>query len=424
MSHLRPGRVLIALFAVVAAVAVAACGSSSHNGSSSGGSAASSGGGSTGSSGGSGPSGGTIKIMTLAISGSPVATYPEVQADAQAAVDAINKAGGVGGKKVEDIFCNSKGDVNQAQKCAREAVSEHVVAAVGDIDVFDAQTLPIFSAAGIPVVGEWNDGAMVDNQSSDSYLLNGGSYAAYSPDVLAMKAQGVKKIALVALDFPDALAQLPVIQKTIAAAGLQQAGSPIKIPLEGVSDYSPYAQQVKASGAEGVIQLIGPGAYTGMQKAYTALGIHVTIGECEICDEAGSGVLWGGPYPLATDTSNPGIATFNKELVADGKPKVSPTDAEVYSGLNAWVAVHAFADVAKTIKGQVTSTSLKTALDHTTNLNVEGLVKWSPSTLGSKALGSYPRVPAVKGYVVKVGSDGKTVKADNTTMTDAVKAAR
>src|ERR1700679_4326194 len=136
-------RFSLLLLLAVAAIAVAACGSSSSNNSSSGASA---------SQGAGSSSGGTIKFMTLAVVGSPVASYPEVQPDVDAAVAAINKAGGINGKKIQDIFCNSKGDANTAVTCAREAVKDKVAGVVGDIDLFNAQTTPVFAAAGIPVI--------------------------------------------------------------------------------------------------------------------------------------------------------------------------------------------------------------------------------------------------------------------------------
>ena len=424
-SHGRRLSTALAVVAVLVAALIAGCGSSSSGSSSSSTSAASGGSGAGGSSGsGATPSGGTIKFMTLAVVGTPTASYPEVQQDTQAAVTAINKAGGIDGKKVVDIFCNSKGDVNQAETCAREAVQEHVAATVGDIDLFDAQTMPQFAAAGIPVVGPWSDGDSSDFTSSDSFPLNSGSFGGYLATVSAMKKSGIKKVAVVALDFPIALTQAAAAEKVIKADGLTPAGGIIKIPLEGVTDYSPYAQQIKSSGATGVVAYIGPGAFTGLQKAYQALGIKVTTGVCEICGVSSPGLLVGGPYPLATDTSNPGIATFNKELVADGQSKVSPTDDNVYSGLNAWLAMHAVADVAKTIKGSVTNASLRQALQHTSGLNVEGLTTWSPSSYGTSSLGKFPRFPAVNYNVLKVGTGGAIGSAGVPPVPDPIKAAR
>jgi ABC-type branched-subunit amino acid transport system substrate-binding protein len=420
MSMKTGGRLVPLLAAVAVAVVVTACGSTSSSSTTS---AAGAGATSSSSSSSAASSGGTIKVMTLAIVGSPVASYPEVQQDAAAAVTAINKAGGINGKKVVDIFCNSKGDPNQALTCARQGVQDHVVAAVGDIDLFDSETTPIFAAAGIPVIGEWSDGDPSDASSPDSYPLNSGSFGGYPTTAYAMKAMGIKKVAVVSLDLPIALTQAAVAQKTIAALGLTFGGL-IKVPTEGVTDYSPYAQQLKSSGATGVIEYVGPAAFTGLQKAYSALGVNPTTGVCEICGESSNGLLLGGPYPAATDTSNPGIAAFNSELVADGQSRIAPTDINVYSGLNTWLAMHGVADLAKTISGSVTAASLKQALAKTTGLNVEGLVKWSPSSYGTSGLGKFPRFPISDDYVLKVGSGGSIGNAGTPPVGDTLKAAR
>jgi hypothetical protein len=126
---------------------------------------------------------------------------------------------------------------------------------------------------------------------------------------------------------------------------------------------------------------------------------------------------------LVTDTSNPGIAEYNKELKADGKPVASATDVDAYPGLNAWAAMHAAADVAETIKGTVTAALMVTALHKARNVNVENLLTWSPADLGSKSLGKFPRFPKTD-YYIFVMKNNKIANAAVPPVNDPISAAR
>ena len=400
---------------IATAIGVAGCGGSGSSAKSTQGAGTSAAGGS--------PSAGPIKFMTIASVGSPVASYPDIQGDAAAAAKAINAAGGIHGHKIESLFCNSKGNANQAILCVREAVQDHVVAVVGRLDLFDDQTTPILASAGIPDLGTWAGGDAIDTTSPDSFPLSAGSFGSYSSDAYAFKDQGYKRLAVVSLDIPVALGGAATVVKAGQAAGMT-VGSIIKIPPTGVSDYTPYAEQIKKQGADSAVMAIGPGAFTGMVKADSAVGANVPIGVCVICGLSSPGLIFGSPYPAATDTSNPGIAEFNKELVADGLPKPSAGDTNVYSGLNAWLAMHAAADVAKTIKGHVTSSSIVQALKTTSNLDVEGLLKWSPADFGRASLGKFPRLPAVPYSFLKVTNSRAIVNAKLPSVNDPIKASR
>jgi ABC-type branched-subunit amino acid transport system substrate-binding protein len=402
---------------MVSAVALAACGgggsssSSSESEPESGATAESEGSSEAG-------SGEPIKIMTVAIVGSPVADYPEVQEDAAAAVDAINKEGGVNGHEIEGLFCNTKGDANVALDCAREAVKEGVVAMVGGIDLYDSQTFPVFEAAGIPIVGEWSDGDPTDAESEYSFPMNSGSWGSYATTVYSMKSMGKKKLTVAPLDLPGAITQAELNEAAAEEAGLELTEQ-VKIPIEGVTDYTPYAQQISSNGAEGVVPLVGPAAFEGLVKANESIGIEPTLGVCIICGESAPGLLLGSPYPLATK-----IKPFNEQREAAGLGAVSPTDSNVYSGLNAWLAVHAFAEVAKQVKGEISNSTMKEALEAAKGINVEGITTYDPAELGSPELGAFPRFPKTKFYTFEIDSSGKFVETKLPPVEDPIKAGR
>ena len=138
--RIRARRSLCAAIAV-AAIAISGCASSS--------SANTTG----GTSGGGTSSSNEVTAMMITDVTDPGGTslqYPINESMGQATADWINANGGINGKKLNLIICDSQTDPNQTAACAREAVADHVVAVVGTYAANGAQIPPILQAANIP----------------------------------------------------------------------------------------------------------------------------------------------------------------------------------------------------------------------------------------------------------------------------------
>jgi ABC-type branched-subunit amino acid transport system substrate-binding protein len=373
--------------------------------------------------------GSTIKIRTIAAVGSPLTNYPDVKAASQAAVDAINKAGGVGGHKIEYSFCNTRGEPNQAMKCARDAVKDKVAAVVGRVDIFATQSTPILEKGKIPDIGLLPTGAPSDATSAISYPLHGGNSAAYSAIAYAMKEDGRKKFITASIDLPIAFTQIKPAQAAAKDAGLQDLGI-VKIPAQGVTDYTPFAQQVKDKGADAVLVVLGNAGSQAFVKAAKAVGLDARLGttlfsfgesEAQGIGKDADGYFVASPFPSTRDLSNPGIKKFNQELDAAGVGN----DAVVRraAGLNAWLAMHAMADVAKGIKGDVTAKSMTDALKKSGPVDLFGITTWEPAKLGSSEYGKYPRFPPAT-YPILTFEDGKPVAAKVAPVKEPLKVSR
>lgn len=342
-----------------------------------------------------------IKIRTIAAIGSPLTNYPDVQAAAGAAAKAINAAGGVNGRPIEWSFCNTRGEANQAMKCARDAVRDKVAAVVGRVDIFAPQSTPILEKGGIPDIGILPTGSPTDATSEISYPLFGGNSGAYSAIAYAFAKDGRKKLITVSVDLPIAFSQIKPAQKAAKDAGLQDLGI-IKVPAQGVTDFSPYAQQVKDKGADAVLVVLGPAGSQAFVKAMDAVGAKARLGttvfsfgesEAQAIGHLADGYFVASPFPSTNDTSNPAIKQFHEELDAAGVSKAA--DVRRVAGLNAWFAMHAVAKVAESIEGDVTAESLAQALKSSGPIDLFGVMTWDPSKLGSPEYGSFPRFPPV-----------------------------
>ncbi|OLT16170.1 hypothetical protein BJF78_14865 [Pseudonocardia sp. CNS-139] len=173
------------------------------------------------------------------------------------------------GRPVEYSFCNTKGEANQAMACARAAVEDGVDAIVGRVDIFTTQSTPILEKGGIPDVGAVPI-SEIDYRSPLSFPLHSGNYGAFAGGPYAFKAAGKQRMVVVRLDFAATAAQADMVERVAAAIGMPSAGQ-IVVPAQGVTDYAPYAQQIKDRGADAAMVLLGPQGLQALYKAADAL---------------------------------------------------------------------------------------------------------------------------------------------------------
>jgi ABC-type branched-subunit amino acid transport system substrate-binding protein len=389
----NPARSRGAAAAVLAAaglLALAACGSSGSGGSSGASASSSSGSSSGATTAGSDP----ITLFDLGTVNNPIQSFPEDFIAEQAAAKAINAAGGVHGHDIKIITCNGAGDQNTAADCARSAVSDHAVAVTGMGDPFTTPDFPILAAAKIPVVGPYSNGDAITWQSPLSYPLVGGAVLDYMAAPYAFKALGGSRMAVVAVDFPSALADAALIKGAMPASGVKYAGL-VKMPETGVTDYSPYAAQLANLHAQGAILVASPGGEAGIIKAARAQGVNIkwfmgSESTGEVINQSEGGALDNtyalSGLPVPRDSSSPVVAAYVKDVQAmTGKSIDQDTADYSVHGMNAWLSVEAVAKVAAGISGTVDAASLTAALQSASSVNIDGFV-WNPNG------------PSVKGY--------------------------
>jgi ABC-type branched-subunit amino acid transport system substrate-binding protein len=359
--------------------------------------------------------GGTpVKLFATASVGSPIQNYPDIEASVKAAAKAINDAGGINGHPIELTFCNNRADPNESAKCTREAVQQKAAAVVGEADLFTPQTLPLLEQAGIPSIGLITFGSPIDTKSEVSYPFTAGTYSAYLALPFGLKQLGDKRIGALSADLPTALSNNDYLKKAIEAAGLEYAGL-VKVPTTGVTDYSPYAEKVKRLNADAVVHIATPAQVQGVMKAAQAIGVKTrwahssyAFGEAQaksVGTAAAEGMLLASPSPSYHSDDIPAIKKYNEEMTAAGH---TDPDLKRAAGINAWLAVHAFADVAKGIEGEITAESVTAALKKGQDVDLQGLATWSPNKTGPA---DFPRVGSSKMYFVQI-KGGKAVTAD------------
>ncbi len=110
--------------------------------------------GAAGAAGGSnGAGGGTITIGGFFDITGPIDSSVE-RDTVRSYMQAVNGAGGINGRQVQYVWCDSKYDASAAVQCANYLIAQHVVAVVGlTAPLGEDNAVPILTNAGIPVIG-------------------------------------------------------------------------------------------------------------------------------------------------------------------------------------------------------------------------------------------------------------------------------
>ena len=294
--------------------------------------------------------GSPIILFSINILSGPEATEPEIPVATEAAVNAINAAGGIKGRPVKVINCDEGTGQNASEACAREAVQDKALALVGDSSAFGDTDVPIVTAAGIPLIGPIpNSTAELSNPLSFPFTSNSVTTAT---EAILMEKLGCQHIKVMAAD-------VPVVQYTLQSgfvAPLKKAGGNIDAvvaPPLTATDLSPYISQLGA-GADCVTPLT-----SGDQALIVAQGLAqdnyagkfffgtLQWGQKEISElgSAAANTYLAGGEAVATDSAVPGIAAFNKQMDATGNTSVSRDMLAV----NMWMSIHVVAQLASTL---------------------------------------------------------------------------
>jgi branched-chain amino acid transport system substrate-binding protein len=179
---------------------------------------------------------------------------------AQAAAEYYNNhQGGIDGRPIEVVTCETGADPAGATDCANQLVESEVVAvALSQSAVADSVWEPLH-AAGIPTLFFQTSTEAMLADTADSFVMVNPLATLYGTPIAAAEAEDTDKLAFVLIDVPQALASF---ESGAADAILENAGLEyelIKVPV-GTADMTVQMQQVVDADA-GVVQIVGNDAF-------------------------------------------------------------------------------------------------------------------------------------------------------------------
>lgn len=295
---------------------------------------------------------------------SQVSSLPFIESGAQAGVAEVNAAGGVAGRKLKLVTCNDKYDPNESLRCAQKAVQDKAVAVVGSLTGFGAQVLPVLEQAEIPSIGA-DAITPADAKSPINFLFDSGVPGYSAMPEVAKSLLGATKVVSIQNESPSSDTNREFWELGAEAAGVT-LGDDIRVPADAI-DYTQFLARAESAGADAAVETGSPESTLKLWKAINSSGSELKIVanagsvSAETVEQAGDAaegdfVVSGTPNP---DESN----EWGKQFVAASK-KYTPEE-KVYSsvGLRAYFSVHLFADVAGTVEGDITNSSVLDAFN-------------------------------------------------------------
>jgi Periplasmic binding protein len=411
MSRLLVRSVVVAATVALLAVLVAACGGSSSSSSSS--SEPTTGASEESTTGGSEEGGGSseeasgepIKLMTMNVVNSEI-NSAEIQESAEARADIINEEGGINGRPVEIVNCNTKLDPNVSVQCARQAASENVAAVVGSL-VFFPQVYPLLEQAGIPFIGGLGI-TPEELEAKISFPVGGGEPAWFFGEAKAFQDLGVKHPAFITCEPEACLLSYEVFEE--GWDNLGESGSIPKIILpEGQTDMTSIAAAATEGETDGIVlsvydsvnnQLIKAIRQTGFKGPLITNATNISTETIESLGKTNSEELYVSGLGLPATSQQPPAVVY-REAMEKYEPKANLTEF----GTNAWAATDLFVKLAENIKGEVDSSSVKEALENETGeIKTELFPPWS--TPSNPVNPKWPRLERIEAAISKAQPNG------------------
>lgn len=321
-------------------------------------------------------------IGPLTASASLPTPFPEIETGAEAAAKVINDNGGVNGKKIHIVACDTKAEPNEATKCAQQAVKDGVIAAVGTFD-FKGDYISVLERAGIPVLAPFSQAVELTNPVS--YPVNGGSPTLLAGEISALATQGARDITFVAAAAAVEGEDLSVMWNPVIESFPGLEVNMITAPSDA-PDLSAVAQ--KASDGDSVAIGLQAAQFVPFVKALKQTSDISLVGsdtgslDATVIEALGSdveGTVAATNYLPSTTTGNEAVDAYNAALEAID-PDASKNDFSVLG----YLGVNLFAQAADGL-ADVTSASIREVLDSGKEFDL-GLVRPMTFTEPSTAI--------------------------------------
>ncbi|MCU1375630.1 MAG: hypothetical protein JWO68_2916, partial [Actinomycetia bacterium] len=328
-------------------------------------------------------------------------SWPEQLDGAEIAAKAINAAGGVNGRQIKVISCNSKGDVNEGAKCARDGVSGGAIEAVGSQQLNSQGSTKVFEASSMANVGN-NPLAPVDFTSASSFPIVPGAATAVAAACAGLVEQdGIKSnVVVFGVDLAAGKTARDACQKSLDLRGVK---STVVVAPPGAPDMAPFVAQAMAQKPKAVVLSVLPSDIVKIATAFHQAGFTgryasvISLYSAALAPQLApttDGALLGAKLPPPADASSSGLEQFR----ADAKKYGGNAPLTEYS-MDSYISVHVVAEVAKTMTGPITPASFLKAMQAASNVKVPILGTLNFTT--SAGIEGQPRLTNARAVLVR-----------------------
>jgi branched-chain amino acid transport system substrate-binding protein len=252
--------------------------------------------------------------------GQPVA-YPGYADGMTAAVGYINSLGGVDGHPLKLDLCTTNGTSTSTQACAEQMVQAKPLFVTVGLDNNMGVAYPLLSAAGIPVLGGTPVTGPDFTAKKDVFFFEGGSVSVLpgAADFITKYLPQVKKVGIIVLQIPAAIAVVPDVTTPLKAAGVTPTVVPVPVTA---TDYLPPLEAAQPSKQNALVLMTAPSGCVSLASAAQSQGLDIPVissGNCfdsSVIKAANGGMtgwyVWSiAPNPYGTDST---VLTYRAAL--------------------------------------------------------------------------------------------------------------
>lgn len=274
--------------------------------------------------------------------------------------------GGVAGRPVEVVTCETGGDPAGGTDCGNQMVEEEVVAvALSQSAVTDSVYEPVH-AAGIPTffLQTSTEAALTDDQTS--FVMANSLATLFGLPFSIAENEGVEQIAFVNIDVPQALTLFESGQADEMADNAGLEVELVKIP-PGTADMTTQMQEI-AGGDAGVVYIVGNDAFCiAAIQGLTAVGYDgETSGVSQCITDATREALSGGELEGFSVTAIMAVGaeddTAYQRYVAVMDEYGEVADVENALGMGGYTVMASLLTALDGLEGEVTPESVAEAI--------------------------------------------------------------
>lgn len=326
--------------------------------------------------------------MMTAFESPALALIDQVHA-AEAAVEAFNGRGGIGGHCMELTACDTRFDANGEAECARDFAESGIVATLNDVTAANpTDVVAITTEAGIPRVAV-TPGPQ-DLAAPNSYPLGTGAIGEVLAQVSTLGRADYQRFAVIHLDNPVTQALAGVLEPMLDAYGAEiTTMTPVPV---GTTDYQQFVLQAEDSGADAIMLVLGEAEAVQVIRAAAqletdlALSTGLTAFPLAAATELGdfgSQLVFNSEIPPVTASLEqwPILADVISDLSASGDPALQ-RDRISSSSFRSWLAVHALVRVVEDFgdPDDISRQAITDALAAATDVDFFGVIPpWTPT---------------------------------------------
>ncbi|HEV8627500.1 MAG TPA: ABC transporter substrate-binding protein [Acidimicrobiia bacterium] len=290
----------------------------------------------------------------------------------------VNAAGGINGRKLQLLDCDSAFDPSRAHQCSQRLLSQKILAMVGWTSPSGEEPETKFlTGQGVPVIG----GLSVNAQFNSPLAFP--TMASLSLHGTAMgkraKALNLESPGIIIVNLNFIAPMQDALLKSLHEQGIKE------VAVEQVdatkADYSDIIVKMRAAGAKSILGALDPFSYARMYQAMERQNLKVPVLgfglDKKSANDAYGGAVYGSdsliPFKEAFDPAfakDPDVAEYFSAVQRYFPNQVKALD--VYTEAQ-WVAAKVFVEGLKRIQGPINRQSLVAALNTLKNFQ-PGLV--------------------------------------------------